>query len=264
MKKIIYIFLFALVATSCSDSIEGVIDNSSNRNVDLRPYLPCNRYNATQIDSINNALQDAVNSASTTRAKVVKAAQFITQSFPYAIPYAYETSRSGYKLISRYSKDGFFLSPVEEDGHLYQPWGCDVPTPTGLYTHVANLGDEFANGIHCSGFTNWCWYNAGIKDIRSDTTHADGYQNLPGVVKLDLPAAKNELEVGDFLYFGGHVALVMELKGDIVRLGESALWSGHTDRRNGVRWFEFNRATVDYSTFRFKSVLKMGAIYGES
>src|SRR5690606_12773354 len=262
MRKIVYILLLATVG--CSNiGVEG-LDGMKERSVDLRPYLTCNRYNTTQIDSINNALKSAIDQEANLRAKAVAAAHFITHSFPYAIPYAYETSRAGYKLISRYSREGFFLSPIDEDGHTYQPWGCDVPTPAGLYTDVANLQIHFANRIHCSWFTNWCWYNAGITNIRSDTTHADGYQNLPGVIKENLLAVKDEMKVGDFLYFKGHVAIIMEINGDIVKIGESALWnSNHTDRRNGVRWFTFNRSTVDYTTFRFKYLLKMGHIYGE-
>lgn len=265
MRVIFYCALVLVLFQCCSkeDSMPKPIDPSTK--IDRRPFLPCNRYTVSQVDSINNVLAVAIGRESTIRAKTVAAAIFLTHDFPYSIPYAYETSRAGYKYVSRYYHEpGLFLKPFEEGGHTYQPWGCDVPTPTGLYTHVAHLEDNFANGIHCSGFTNWCLYNGGITDIRADTTHANGYQNLPGVTKVDLATAKNELQIGDFLWFDGHIALIIEIDGDEVKIAESALWhNDHNDRRNGVKWFKFNRETINYNTFRFKSLLKMDGVYND-
>lgn len=265
MKLFFYglFLLFCFQACSGEKPVPQPIDPITE--IDRRPFLPCNRFTAKQVDSVNNALATEVGRASTPREKTVAAAIFLTHKFPYSIPYAYETSRDGYKYVSRfYRGPGLFLEPFDEGGHTYQPWGCEVPTPAGLYTHVSHLEETFPNGIHCSGFTNWCLYNGGITDIRADTTHANGYQNLPGVTKVDLASAIDELRVGDFLWFDGHVALIIEINGDVVKIAESALWhNDHNDRRNGVKWFMFNRKTINYSTFRFKSLLKMDGVYGE-
>lgn len=272
-EKMLYVFVLITLFFSCSKESDKIVNDIEGKDtfigynytgIDDRPFLKCGQYSDDDINKMNQALAKAIAQAPNKREKVVVAANFQV-TMDHVVPYAYEPGGEAYKLVCRYSRKGLFLKNIEENGYLYPAWGCDVIKPVDFKQDVKNLGKTYANGLHCSSFVGWCLVNGeASKAELVDKTWANDYRVFPGSKEVPLKTGRYDIKPGDLMWFNGHVAIVIGVKGDVVTFAESALWGGnHTDQRNGTRWRTFNRETENYDTFRFKSLIKMDGVYNK-
>src|SRR5690606_13282534 len=208
---------------------------------------------------MNADLAEKIKQAGTKREKAVAAANFLV-NITHAVPYAYETWGHS---PGRYTEKGLFFSDMRVGNETVASWGCGVSKPSSpvddAFIGISNLGNHYANGLHCSSFIGWCFFNAGVAGKeRLNKKLADQYDSFPLCEKVSLKEAKDEIKEGDLLWFPGHVAMVIGVKGDMVKIAESAIWNGnHLDSDNGVRWRIFDRKKENYNSFRFKYLIKM-------
>ena len=289
-KKIIinllfYTFLFSFIFCSCEEENEGsdnppvinkppVTDSDEEvdinfsfdyRGKDTRSLLKCDSYTQSQKDSLNRALTEAISKAKSRRAKVVTAATFLV-SLDYAIPYGHEwivADDPSFEFVGRYTKKGLHLTEFTDDkGTVHKPWGCLINThPRYPRETIKNLGDYYENGLHCSSFVGWCLLNgSAVTSVDLlDKTYANDYRIFPTTTEVSLKTGADLIRPGDLLWFQGHIAIVIGVKGDIVIYASAE--GGSVYPGKGVSWLTFNKKTTNFDTFMYKSFIQMNKVY---
>lgn len=230
--------------------------------VDQRPHLKCDTYTDVQKDSLNKLFTEYVGKAKTTCGKVVSAGLFLV-NMDHCIPYSFEVGKKpGYELVARYTRKGLFLTSFNENGVTHPAWGCDVARIPGTFTTVKNLGDHYANGLHCSSYVSWCLFNGGVLsyDIL-DKAFAANYKNFPNTVRVPLSEGQNDILPGDLIGFEGHIGIVLGVEGDYVIYGSADGGKDATSLGHGVRRKYFHRKSVNYDDFPYKFLVKMDRLY---
>lgn len=257
--------------TPVNPSDEGDIDidfTFDYRNgKDNRTLLQCDSYTQEEKDSLYRSLPEQIAKVRGKRNKVVTAATFLV-SMKHRIPYGHEwivADDPTYEFVGRYTRKGLFLdSFVDDKGTTHLPWGCMIKThPRYPREKVKNLGDYYENGLHCSSFIAWSLFNAdAVTDLKLlEKTYANNYRTFPMTTEVSLKTALGLIRPGDLLWFPGHIAMVIGVKGDIVVYASAEGGSAYPGK--GVSWITFNKKTTDFDTFAYKSLIQMNRVYGD-
>ncbi len=198
-----------------------------------------NLYTEQQGELIDDILESRINAAGIgTRAAVVAAARFIPLELTYKVPYFFENGRldpvPGRMTADgegRYYHKGLYLtkskySVIDKDKTVTGPaaWGEPLKNLVDLAPY--KKGEYYPNGLDCSGFVSWCFYNAGIP---IGDVGAGDYENYtfefsdmgerkeltPELLKSD------EIQVGDLLWRDAHIAVIVGLEADKIYIAES-------------------------------------------
>ena len=199
-------------------------------------YLPCEKYTEAEAKELDAILENKIKRVGYgTRAGVVEAARFLTLQFPYKINYYLENGRldtsSGTPYVDgegRYYHKGLYLDSSKYKNIVASysgpsMWGCPLP----YNSYYKGYSRDNTNGLDCSGYITWAFYNAGFD------TEDSGAGDFPYKDK-DLEARntyrvteeflnKKVLKAGDIIYYWGHVAMVAGIKEDDYYVTE-ALW----------------------------------------
>lgn len=233
---------------------------------DERTLLQCESYTQEQKDSLQTAFSNALDKVNDKRGKVVTAATFLV-SLKYRIPYGHEWKVSDtheYDYVGRYTKKGLFLNAFTENGVSHKPWGCLIPThPRYPRETIANLGDYYENGLHCSSFVGWALYNGdAVTDVALlEKTYANGYRTFPRTTEVTLKGNADLIRPGDLIGFPGHIAMVIGIKGDIVVYASAEGGSAYPGK--GLSWLTFNKKTTNFDSFSYKYFIQMNKVYGD-
>jgi len=200
-----------------------------------RKYVSCGEYSEEDNDLIDEILIDRINSVGfKTRAAVVEAARFITLEFAKRIPYFAENGRMSINGIDgegRFYHKGLYLNEsrlasITKSMYGKNPWGCK------MYSYPVKR--VIPNGLDCSGFVSWVFYNAGfdVGDIGAGITSVTDFTDLG--IKRNIKEAIdiNKIIVGDLLSgkysTGGHIAIVSGITDTDYYISESVYEDSHT------------------------------------
>ena len=138
--------------------------NNPNPN---KTAVGCQTYTEEDNDILDKILKSRVVEAGLgTRAGVIAAARFLTLEFPYRITYFSENGRlTSFNNTSyvdgegRYYHEGLYLHKsryknIKKSSTGPAPWGCSI------YSIPAKALRN--NGLDCSGFISWVFYNGGF------------------------------------------------------------------------------------------------------
>ncbi len=233
---------------------------------DERPLMHCESYTDKQKDSLQTAFFSALAKVGDKRGKVVTAATFLV-SLDYRIPYGHEWKVSDtrdYDYVGRYTKKGLFLNAFTENGATHKPWGCLIPTHARYpRATIANLGDYYENGLHCSSFIGWALYNGdAVTDMSLlEKTYANDYRKFPRTQEKSIKGNVELIRAGDLIGFPGHIAMVIGVKGDIIVYASEEGGSAYPGK--GLSWLTFNKKTTNFDTFSYKYFIQMNNVYGD-
>lgn len=189
-----------------------------------------------------------------TRAGVVEAARFLSLQFPYKITYMSESGRldntTGTPVTDgegRYYHKGLFLSEDKFDilgiGYYGRAtWGQyfeeddsddhskDEQYLTGLLT-TSDIGTHLylskrPNGLDCSGFIAWCYYNGGFDfgDMGAGGPSTYGMSDLGELVYINDELLKSDrIKAGDLVGFAGHVGIVIGVEDDCIWIADTLI-----------------------------------------
>ena len=201
-----------------------------------KPYLPCNKYTASENETLDEILASRISMAGYgTRAGVVEAARFLLLSFPYRIDYFFENGRINSTGVNyadgegRYYHQGLYLSQDKFDDLKYvyagpATWGCPL-TNYENYGRKYIAGGKNANGLDCSGFLSWAMLNGGfdVGDIGAGETY-EPFQFTDLGQRLNLTddlVDSGKIKVGDLLNWWGHIAIIVGIDADNYYVAES-------------------------------------------
>ncbi len=196
-----------------------------------KKILECNQYTKEENDLLDEILLSRVNDRGyKTRAGVIAAIKFLTMEFPYRIPYFNENGRlttfNVYPYIDgegRYYHLGLYLN---ESRYQLLAKSSTNPTPWGCPLYAKNLNRTILNGLDCSGFITWAFYQAGFDpgDIGAGITKYPDLTDLGEKIKIN---DVNSWKIGDLLsgksLNGGHIAMLVKKTNDLFYVAES-LW----------------------------------------
>ncbi len=131
-----------------------------------KPQIRCNTYTSSDKIILDSKLKQVINEAGYgSRAGVVAAARFLVGGLDYKI--RYQGPKSENNVIGRYQKIGLNIG---QSG----AWGCNV--------------SGYTQGMDCTNFVSWAFYQNGIKDHPYNTN----FKKVREVI--------NAVRVGDLLY----------------------------------------------------------------
>lgn len=207
--------------------------NNPNPN---KTAVGCQTYTEEDNDILDKILKSRVVEAGLgTRAGVIAAARFLTLEFPYRITYFSENGRlTSFNNTSyvdgegRYYHEGLYLHKsryknIKKSSTGPAPWRCSI------YSIPAKALRN--NGLDCSGFISWVFYNGGLDpgDIGAGITGNFDFTDLGTKVLLKSAVENNTLKVGDLLSGasrnGGHIAILIGINNGRYYVAES-LWGG--------------------------------------
>lgn len=201
-----------------------------------KPYLPCNKYTASENKTLDEILANRISLAGYgTRAGVVEAARFLLLSFPYRIDYFFENGRVNATGVNyadgegRYYHYGLYLSQdkFKDLKYVYAgpaTWGCPL-TNYENYGCKYVAGGKNANGLDCSGFLSWAMLNGGF-DVgdrgAGETYEPFQFTDLGHRLNLtDELVDSGKIKVGDLLNWWGHIAIIVGIADDNYYVAES-------------------------------------------
>lgn len=241
-----------------SKSIEiNVTDKYTLPNTDSehKPFLKelvCTQDEAHMLDDI---LEMKINNAGyKTRAGVVAAARFLSLEFPYKLTYFSESGRldstTGTAISDgegRYYHKGLYLSEDKffdlkankfgkatwgeffekddsddhsiDDYYLYDGF---VPADIGSHLYLSKR----PNGLDCSGFVAWCYYNGGFDfgDMGAGGPGTYGMTNLGELVYINDELLKSDkIKAGDLVGFASHVGIVIGVDDDYIWIADTLI-----------------------------------------
>ncbi len=203
-----------------------------------KPKLPAYYYSEADNDILDAALAFQVDAAGYgTRAGAVAAARFLTLEFPWRLHYFYENGRMnphGQKRMvdgeGRYYHKGLYLHESRYKNiaaSLAGPaiWG----TPLTNYENAGYFvsGQQYPNGLSCSGFISWVLLNGGMEDIgdvgagdylERDDDLCDLGTREWNTVELML---SGRVRVGDLIGRDGHIAIIVGMDDTYIYIAES-------------------------------------------
>ena len=132
----------------------------------FKPLIKCNTYSYQDKINMEAKLKQVIQDAGYgTRAGVVEAARFLVGALDYRIPYM--GTKKENSAIGRYKKVGLNIGTSSS-------WGCNI--------------DGYRQGIDCTNFIMWAFYQNGIDK------HPYSHE------RSDTNSVLNQLRVGDLLY----------------------------------------------------------------
>lgn len=226
-------------------------DPNSNNKPFLKE-LVCSTEEAHMLDQI---LEDKINQAGyNTRAGVVAAARFLSLEFPYKLTYFSESGRLDTSLGTsytdgegRYYHKGLFLSEdkfeelgpgkfgracwgqffeeddsddhSKDDYYLYDGF---VPSDIGSHLYLSKR----PNGLDCSGFVSWCYYNGGFDfgDMGAGGPDTYGMSMLGERVNItDELLQSDRIKAGDLVGLSAHVGIVIGVEDDYIWIADTLI-----------------------------------------
>jgi uncharacterized protein YjdB len=150
-----------------------------------------------------------------TREAVVAAALYLAEDFPWTVPYY----PGGYSGSGTADSDGGFWG--NGDGTYSTPWGTLVEVKGNGHTY---------SGLSCGEFNDWAYLTAGFQLRRGESFTEENTEWLSNT--KDCAAIASILKPADLIYKREeispgvmkvtHVALVVEIKGQVVKYAQSS------------------------------------------
>ena len=224
-------------------------------NSENKPILNKTICNQEEAHMLDNVLERKIQEAGyNTRAGVVEAARFLCLQFPYRIPYFAESGRLDTTLKTsicdgegRYYHKGLYLSE-DKYMHIYKSkygpkyWGQYFKEDTtddhskdqeylqGLLK-TSDIGTDLylmkrPNGLDCSGFVTWCYYNGGfdLGDMGAGGPNTYGTSQLGERVNISNELLKsNRIKCGDIVGYSGHDGIVVGVEDDFIWIADNLI-----------------------------------------
>ncbi len=193
----------------------------------------------------NNALKTKIDASGIkTRWAVVQAAIYLTNDFPFEIPY-------------------FWAGKYAEIG-VNKEWGCDKPIPsTG--TERQPGGTIWPYGLDCSGFVKWSFVNGGFdaNTIPRTMFHTTKWGNWEPVVYSFKQIKQNQqlynsVKPGDVLIMPGHYALIIGVDDKRIKVAQS---SGGSKAKVNVIFLDRDTGKATDNSMTFTSIVFMDDFY---
>lgn len=240
------------LANNCSTSVSGpfvgtlIHPNTVNNN--RARLTTCNKFDGNEIAILHKILESRVNSAGTKRAKVAAAARFLAMKFPYRIVYYMNDVISTYPTRGHFYQNGLFLN--SSNG-----WGCSVRKEKSFPSLSFSSGSYYPNGLDCSGFVTWAFYNGGV--FIGDR-YTSSFPSLGASIVIS-SSSSGQMKIGDVLWKDGHVGIVIEKSPNQILIAEEK-----GDANNGGI---FVTVYGSYEEFKantyFTHIISMDSVYGE-
>ncbi len=143
---------------NCSISVSkpfvGTLIHPNTVNNDRPRLTTCGTFDGNEIAIYNYILESRISNAQTKREKVVAAARFLAIEFPYRIVYYMNDIIAKYPTQGHYYQKGLYLN--SSNG-----WGCSIKKEKDFSSLNFITGNFYPNGLDCSGFITWAFYNGG-------------------------------------------------------------------------------------------------------
>ena len=205
--------------------------------INPKTVLPSDRYTDEEAHLLDDILFSRVEEAGGygTRGAVVAATRFLLLEFPYRISYFFEngrltndTDRPQCDGEGRYSHRGLYLCACKFDELEAVRWGPVIWGNSLLnwqeeYQFLA--GQQYPNGLDCSGFVCWCLVNGGYDfgDVGAgDTWRDDDLCDLGEQVPITNELmASGRVKAGDLIGKDGHIAIILGYDETNIYIAES-------------------------------------------
>ena len=220
-----------------------------------KPFLKETICSSKQAHLLDDVLERKIEDAGyKTRAGVVAAARFLSLQFPYKLAYMSESGRldntTGTAVSDgegRYYHKGLFLSEDKFDilgnsifgratwGQFFEEDDSDDHSKdeeylSGLLT-TSDIGTHLylskrPNGLDCSGFIAWCYYNGGFDfgDMGAGGPSTYGMSDLGELVYINDELLKSDrIKAGDLVGFAGHVGIVIGVEKDYIWIADTLI-----------------------------------------
>lgn len=220
-----------------------------------KPFLKETICSSKQAHLLDDVLERKIEDAGyKTRAGVVAAARFLSLQFPYKLAYMSESGRlddtTGTAVSDgegRYYHKGLFLSEDKFDilgnsifgratwGQFFEEDDSDDHSKdeeylSGLLT-TSDIGTHLylskrPNGLDCSGFIAWCYYNGGFDfgDMGAGGPSTYGMSDLGELVYINDELLKSDrIKAGDLVGFAGHIGIVIGVEDDNIWIADTLI-----------------------------------------
>ena len=238
-----------------------------------KPYLKETICTTSQAHMLDDVLERMIDDAGyQTRAGVVAAARFLSLQFPYRITYMSESGRldstTGTDVSDgegRYYHKGLFLSEDKFDdlgrsifgratwGQFFDEDDSDDHSKDDFYLYDGFTPNDIGshlylskrpNGLDCSGFVSWCYYNGGFDfgDMGAGGPGTYGMIDLGELAYIDNDLLQsNRIKAGDLVGFAAHVGIVIGVDEDYIWIADTLI--------TGIKVTKYERNVNSFNRF---------------